>query len=123
MEGAVANSENVEVLRDFRKHCKTLIAVGACALNGGIPAMRNHFTLQECLEESYVDGMGLDNPGIPDDAELPMILNRVYPVQQVVKVDYVLPGCPPPAEMIWNVLSALLEGREPVINARDIHYD
>ncbi len=123
VEGAVANSENVEVLRDFRKHCKTLIAVGACALNGGIPAMRNHFTLQECLEESYVDGMGLDNPGIPDDAELPMILNRVYPVQQVVKVDYVLPGCPPPAEMIWNVLSALLEGREPVINARDIHYD
>ena len=123
VEGAVANSENVEVLRDFRKHCKTPIAVGACALNGGIPAMRNHFTLQECLEESYVDGMGLDNPGIPDDAELPMILNRVYPVQQVVKVDYVLPGCPPPAEMIWNVLSALLEGREPVINARDIHYD
>ena len=37
IEGAVANNENVEVLRDFRKHCKILVAVGACAVNGGIP--------------------------------------------------------------------------------------
>ncbi len=123
IEGAVANVENVEVLKDFRKHCKTLVAMGACALNGGIPAMRNHFTLEQCLRESYVDGMGLENSCIPDDAELPMLLNKVYPVQQVVKVDYVLPGCPPPAEMIWKFLTAILEGRKPEFSAEEIRYD
>ena len=123
IEGAVANAENVEVLREFRKHCKTLVAMGACALNGGIPALRNHFTLQQCLQESYVDGLGLDKPCIPDDAELPKLLNKVYPVQQVVKIDYVLPGCPPPADMIWKFLSALLEGREPEFSSQEIHYD
>ena len=52
IEGGVANAENVEVLRDFRRHCKVLVAMGACAVNGGIPAMRNQFELRECLEES-----------------------------------------------------------------------
>ena len=123
IEGAIANSENVEVLKDFRRHCKILIAIGACALNGGIPAMRNHFTLEECLTESYVNGLGLDKSCIPDDAELPMLLDKVYPVQQLVKVDYVLPGCPPPAEMIWKLLTALLEGREPEFSPEEIRYD
>lgn len=123
IEGAVANAENVEVLKEFRQHCKTLVAVGACALNGGIPAMRNQFTLEECLAESYVNGMGLDKPCIPDDPELPMLLDKVYPVQQVVKIDYVLPGCPPPAEQIWSLLIALIEGREPEILPGDIRYD
>ena len=47
VEGGVCNAENVHVLREFRNNCKILIAVGACAINGGIPAMRNHFELRE----------------------------------------------------------------------------
>ncbi len=123
IEGAVANSENVEVLREFRKQCKTLVAIGACALNGGIPAMRNHFSLQECIEESYVNGIGLDQARIPADPELPGLLNKVHPVQEVVKVDFALPGCPPTAESIWELLSAVLEGREPDLNQEIIRYD
>jgi NAD-reducing hydrogenase small subunit len=123
IEGAVANSENVEVLREFREQCKTLVAIGACALNGGIPAMRNHYSLQQCLEESYIDGMGLDNAMIPNDPELPMILNQVHPVQDVVKIDYMLPGCPPTAQMIWDALVALIEGREPSFTLEEVRYD
>jgi NAD-reducing hydrogenase small subunit len=67
IEGGVANAENVEVLREFRKHCKVLVALGACAVNGGIPAMRNSFELKECLEEAYIDGIGVTNPKIPND--------------------------------------------------------
>ena len=51
----VCNAENVHVLREFRENCKILVAVGACAINGGLPAMRNHFPLQECLEEAYCE--------------------------------------------------------------------
>ena len=50
-------------------NCKVLVAIGACAINGGIPAMRNHFDLRECLEEAYIDGVGVANPMIPDDPE------------------------------------------------------
>ncbi len=123
IEGAVANSENVEVLRDFRQHCKTLVAIGACAVNGGIPAMRNHYSLQECIEESYVNGIGLDKARIPSDPELPGLLNKVHPVQEVVKIDYALPGCPPTAESIWELLTAVLQGREPDLNQEIIRYD
>jgi NAD-reducing hydrogenase small subunit len=123
IEGAVANSENVEVLREFRRQCKVLVAIGACALNGGIPAMRNHFSLAECLQESYVNGIGLDKPKIPTDPELPGLLNKVHPVQEVVKVDYSLPGCPPTAESIWELLTALLEGRQPQLGPEIIRYD
>jgi len=123
IEGAVANAENVEVLREFRQNCKILVAVGACALNGGIPAMRNQFSLEECLQESYRDGMGLENTLIPDDPELPMLLNKVHPVQDVVKIDYMLPGCPPTPEIIWELLTALIAGREPVFSEEQIRYD
>jgi len=123
IEGGVANAENVEVLRDFRKHCKTLVAMGACAVNGGIPAMRNQFELRDCLEEVYVDGVGLHNPGIPNDPEIPLLLDKVHPIHEVVKVDYFLPGCPPSGDAIWTVLTELLEGRPIVLPYTQIHYD
>ena len=59
IEGGVCNSENVHVLREFRSNCKILVAVGACAINGGLPAMRNFIPLEECLTEAYIDGIGV----------------------------------------------------------------
>lgn len=123
IEGGIANSENVEVAREFREQCKIIVAIGACALNGGIPAMRNHYTVTDIFQESYINGIGLDHAHIPNDPELPKILNKVHPLQEVIKVDYVLPGCPPPAELIWEVVSALLEGKEPVIPQEILRYD
>lgn len=123
IEGGVANAENVEVLREFREHCKILVAFGACAVNGGIPAMRNNFTLKECLDESYVDGIGVDNPMIPSDLEIPMLLNKVHPIHEVVKVDYFLPGCPPTGDTIWTFLTELIEGKPVSFPYQQIHYD
>jgi len=123
IEGGVANAENVEVLREFRRHCKVLVAVGACAVNGGIPAMRNQFTLKECLEESYVGGVGVHNPGIPNDPEIPLLLNQVHPIHEVVKVDYFLPGCPPSADTLWTFLTELLAGQPIAFPYTQIHYD
>jgi len=123
IEGAVANNENVEVLREFRKNCKILVAVGACAVNGGIPSMRNHYDLEDCLEEVYLDGVGLDNALIPDDPEIPMLLDKVHPIHEVVKIDYFLPGCPPSADTIWTFLTELLEGKPITFPYSLIHYD
>ncbi len=123
IEGGVANAENVEVLREFRAHCSVLVAIGACAINGGIPAMRNRFDLKECLEESYIDGVGVENAQIPNDPEIPLLLDRVHPIHEVVKVDYYLPGCPPSADAILTVLDGLLAGQPIELPYTQLRYD
>ena len=123
IEGGVANAENVEVLREFRKHCKVLVAFGACAVNGGIPAMRNQFSLEECLAESYLDGVGVHNPKIPGDREIPMLLNKVHPIHEVVRIDHFLPGCPPSGDTIWTFLNELIAGEPISFPYTQIHYD
>ena len=123
IEGGVCNAENVEVLREFRQRCKVLVAVGACAINGGIPAMRNQFEVRECLEEAYIDGVGVSNPQIPNDPELPLLLNKVHPIHEVVKVDYFLPGCPPSGDAFWTFLTELIDGKPIQFPYTQIHYD
>ncbi len=115
VEGSCANEENVRVLQDFRRHCDVLISVGDCATMGGLPAMRNLVPLKECLEEAYLNGPTVFNPDkiMPNDAEVPLLLDRVYPCHEVVKIDYHLPGCPPSADTLWQALTALL-GDKPV---------
>ncbi|MBP6367571.1 MAG: NADP oxidoreductase [Nitrosomonas sp.] len=123
IEGGVCNAENVHVLRDFRAHCTILIAVGACAINGGVPAMRNYFDLQDCLQEVYLNGIGITNPQIPSNIELPLLLDKVYPVSEVVPIDYFLPGCPPSADEFLQILQPLLTGHKPELPKSHVHYD
>jgi NAD-reducing hydrogenase small subunit len=125
IEGGCANEENVEVLREFRRGCDILVSVGDCAISGGVPALRNLVPLQECLEEAYVRGVSVHNPSgrVPDDAEIPLLLDKVYPAHEVVKIDHFLPGCPPPADAIWEALQALLTGRSMALPYHLLKYD
>jgi len=124
IEGGVCNAENVHVLREFRRNCKTLIAIGACAINGGLPAQRNQLDLRDILEEVYHTSVGLaQGSDIPNDPELPLPLNKVHPIHEVVKIDYFLPGCPPPADAIWKFLTDLIAGRTPKLGHGLLHYD
>ncbi len=123
VEGGVCNAENVHVLREFRRNCRILVAIGACAINGGIPALRNHFDLGDCLEEAFMTGIGVTDPRVPGDPELPLLLDKVHPIHEVVKVDYSIPGCPPSADTIWTVLTDLFDGNEPKLSGELIRYD
>ena len=125
VEGGCANEENVRVLVSFRKNCDILISVGDCATMGGIPAMRNTIPLQECLDEAYLHSPSVHNPAgkVPDDPEIPLLLNRVYPCHEVVKIDYHLPGCPPSADTLWETLVALLSGRPIQLPYELVKYD
>ncbi len=123
IEGGLCNTENIEVLRDFREHCTILVAMGACAITGGIPAMRNNFTLEECLAESYLNGIGVEHAQIPQDPELPPLLKQVHPLQEAVKIDYFLPGCPPSADAIWQFLQALVQNQPVRLPYTALHYD
>lgn len=127
IEGGCCNNENVHVLKDFRKHCKILVSVGECAIMGGLPALRNGLSVSECLEEAYLNGPSTKdaNPeGImPNDVEIPILLDKVYPCHEVVKMDYFLPGCPPDAELIWRALTALINGKEMDLPYEVIKFD
>jgi NAD-reducing hydrogenase small subunit len=125
IEGGCCNQENVKVLKDFREHCDVLVSLGDCAIMGGLPAMRNGIPLKECLDEAYKNGPTVHNPSgkIPADPELPLLLDQVYPCHEVVKIDVHLPGCPPPADAIWDALVALLTSKPLNLPYEELKYD
>jgi [NiFe] hydrogenase diaphorase moiety small subunit len=125
IEGGCCNSENVETLRKFREHCDILVALGECSVWGGLPTMRNSIPLGECLEEAYLNSV-TNEPGnniIPYHEDLPKILDRVYACNEIVKIDYYIPGCPPDANHIWKAVKNLLWGEEYSILYSEFKYD
>jgi NAD-reducing hydrogenase small subunit len=118
VEGAVANDENLEMARRLRARSRYLISFGDCAVTGNVTALRNPLGLAlEVLRPVYLENGDL-NARLPDDREVvPVLLDKVLPVHQVVPVDFYLPGCPPPAARIRAVLQSLLEGKAPALDA------
>jgi NAD-reducing hydrogenase small subunit len=123
LEGGINNTYNEEVAIRMRKRSKILVALGDCAVFGGVPAMRNFFTIEESLRRAYVETESTDSEGkIPDDPELCRPI-KVRPVQDVVPVDISVPGCPPSADAIFDVLKELAQGRKPVQTGTLLHWD
>ena len=122
LEGAVNNSANEEVAQRMRQRCRMLVALGDCAVFGGVPAMRNYFGVDEALRRAYVETESTE-PGsqIPDDPEL-CRPTRVRALQEVVEVDVFVPGCPPNPETIYYVLCELAAGRTPKLDGDRLHW-
>ncbi|RIL03926.1 MAG: NADP oxidoreductase [Proteobacteria bacterium] len=102
VEGAVSTEADLAKIRKIRGRTRTLVSLGDCAVTGNIPALRNLLPPGEAL--AVYDH--------PPRSEVPA-LRHVQPVHQVVPVELHLPGCPPSADAIHEVLIALLEGRAP----------
>jgi NAD-reducing hydrogenase small subunit len=121
IEGAVSNEHDEHVAKDLRANCKILMVIGDCACFGGIVSMRNLFTIEEVLDRYYhTEGSICDK--IPSSEDLPP-LTKVRPINEVVKVDCYVPGCPPSAKAIHYALSELLEGRIPVVPSEIMRFD
>ena len=116
VEGAVSSAEDLAKIQIVRERSKLVVALGDCAVTSNVPAMRNAIPVRKILDRGYIDGPDV-NPGVPTDG-VPKLLKRALPVQEVVKVDVHLPGCPPPAKAILFVLSELLEGRLPDLGSK-----
>ncbi len=122
LEGGINNSANEEVAHRMRNRCQTLVALGDCAVFGGVPAMRNFFKLEDALKRAYVETESTDEEGkVPSDPELAQ-MTRVRSLQEVVPVDVFVPGCPPSADTIFYVLSELAQGRKPVLTDDKLHW-
>ncbi len=98
-------------IRLVRSRTKLLMALGDCAVTSNVPGMRNYFSRDAILRRAYVENV-TTNPGVPTQV-IPRLLPQSKPVHEYVKVDIFVPGCPPHAEIIFNAVAALLEGRLP----------
>ena len=122
--GAVRNSENEEMAKVLRQKSKVMVAFGSCAYEGCIPGLSNLTSKEATLSTVFLDNPSIDNPdGIlpqtsyhaPEgELDIPVFYHTVKSLDQVVDVDYTIPGCPPEPHQIWTVLqavvAALLEG-------------
>jgi NAD-reducing hydrogenase small subunit len=114
VEGAVANEDNLREIRLIRERSKVLVAFGDCAVTGNVTALRNLFQLEDVLNRSYKENSAVIS-GLPlgGDGIVPKLLDRVLRVEDVVKVDHFLPGCPPSADAIYAFVTGLLAGQAP----------
>jgi NAD-reducing hydrogenase small subunit len=115
VEGSVSTDEDEHKIRLIRANTGTLVALGDCAVTGNVPAMRNAFPVPALFERAYRETVTVQaqNPS----QSLPVLLKRVRPVHEIVRVDLQVPGCPPSADTIYTVLSELLAGRTPDVAA------
>ncbi|MCS6836222.1 MAG: NADP oxidoreductase [Anaerolineae bacterium] len=111
VEGAVSSEEDREKIIKVRARTRLLVALGDCAVAGNVPAMRNAFKVKEVIGRAYLED-DLTHPQAPH-IHVPPLLVKVKPVHQVVKVDLVIPGCPPSANIIHYAVTELLAGRTP----------
>ena len=123
VEGCVNNTDQEHELKELRSKCKILVALGDCAVMGNVPALRNQFKLQDCLTRGYVETESTEMGEVPEHPVVPKLFPKARPLQEVVKVDVSVPGCPPDADTIWYTLTELLAGRTPKWDERNLRYD
>ena len=125
--GSVRNSEQEDIAKLLRAKSKIMVAFGACACFGGIPALGNFTDRAGIFERAYIEAPSNDNLGktLPQtltqvaegELDLPEFFDTVLTLAQVVDVEYFLPGCPPPVDLILKVVDALATGQLPPVGS------
>ncbi len=115
VEGAVASEADEAKIRKVRAHTRTLVAMGDCSITGNVPAMRNPIGVEAILERAYIENASAQQQ-IPTIG-VPKLLPQVRPIQDFVKVDVYLPGCPPSADTFHTALTSLITGEPMDISA------
>ncbi len=123
INGHIRNSEQEEVAKLLREKSQLVLAFGACACFGGTPGLANFRTKEDIFNWVYRDAPTVVNPkgNYPQpksqvngkELTLPEFYEQVFALKQIIDVDYYLPGCPPPPDLITNAVNAVLEGKLP----------
>jgi F420-non-reducing hydrogenase small subunit len=123
INGAVRTTEQEEMARLLRRKSGLLIAFGACAQLGGIPGLANLWDRDSIFEAAYRDSPSTKNPdGVVPQMNheinghrlgLPGFFDTVRALDQVVDVDYFIPGCAPTPKIVGEAIQVLLSGDLP----------
>lgn len=85
--------------------------------------MRNYYKIDELSKRVYHEAESNANKHYPNSKDISKLLPRVKAVNEVIKVDYYIPGCPPNADIIFYILNELIEGREPKLENEKLTYE
>jgi F420-non-reducing hydrogenase small subunit len=123
INGAVRLGEQEEMVKLLRQKSGLVIAFGACAHLGGIPGLGNFWNKDTIFQRVYKEVPSVENPKgiIPQEKTkvdvgeltLPEFYDTVKTLAQTIPVDYFLPGCPPPPDLIMKAVTAILKGELP----------
>jgi F420-non-reducing hydrogenase small subunit len=121
--GSVRSEEQEHMAKLLRKKSKTLVAFGSCAHEGCVPGLANLHDRKEIFSKVYLESKSVSNPNgvVPQTSfkaeegllKLPEFFDTVRTLNQTVKVDYYLPGCPPPVKLIVNAVETIAKGELP----------
>jgi len=121
--GCIRNEENLHIAELLRKKSKVLVAYGSCATEGCIPGLGNLTNSEDIQKYVYEESPSTGNPKKirpqtktkikEGELTIPKMFKYVRTLEQVTDVDYFMPGCPPVAEQIWNVIEAVLSDKLP----------
>ncbi|WP_457552240.1 NADH-quinone oxidoreductase subunit B family protein [Desulfobacula sp.] len=107
ISGSIKNKEHLELARAMRDSCDLIIAFGTCATHGGIPSLANFYRNDELLGHCF-NTVGTDKAdSVPSDAVLPELTDACYALDEHIRVDVFLPGCPPHPDHIFRVLQSI----------------
>jgi len=123
INGAIRLSEQEEMVKLLRKKSQLVVAHGSCSHLGGIPGLGNFWNKETIFRRAYFTTPSTDNADkiVPQETTevngyelyLPSFYDTVRSLDQVIDVDYYLPGCAPPRDLIWSAVQAILEGKLP----------
>ena len=111
VEGALSTDHDIKIIKEIRKNSKLILALGDCAVTGNISAMKNLFGTEAVLEKGYFDLADVNKGEYPSEV-VPTLLDKVIPLNEAIDVDYFVPGCPTPADAIYEVIKAIIENRD-----------
>ncbi|WP_456472015.1 F420-non-reducing hydrogenase subunit VhuG [Methanocaldococcus sp.] len=117
VEGGIRNKHEEHLIHEIREKSKYVVAFGTCAAYGGIPGLANLYDKEELLKYVYSTDSTDNKDKIPNE-EIPELTDIVRPISDYVKVDYIIPGCPPCPEEIANFISSLIKGETPKLSKK-----
>ena len=125
--GGIRNDEQLHMANLLRKKSKTLIAFGSCAHTGGIPGLANLNSRDEIFRRVYKTSPSTENlEGVLPQTDsnvteghltLPRFHEYVKPLDRVVDVDYIIPGCPPPVKLVVEAFKKIINGALPEVGS------
>lgn len=118
--GAIRTSENDYMAKLLRAKSTVLVAFGSCAHEGCIPGLANFFSKDSIFDYVYNESPSVDKESkgvypetktqMPEgEIDLPEFWNTVKTLDQVVDVDYYVPGCPPQSNQVLAVIEAVID--------------
>lgn len=122
INGAMRNEENAHIARLLRAKSKAIVAFGACSSFGGVPGLGNLYSTAELVGRAFSTESTDPVAEVPNDATtfengsavgLPGLMGAVEALSSIVTVDYLMPGCPPVADRVWEACLAIVGGSLP----------